>query len=124
VGARRSQAIAEFALLLPVLMLMLLGAVDVGFLFGDKFHQDRQTAVIAEWAADHPGESWNSVSSHELPTCDVTVTRPSRDLVEATAMCQHHSIFLPILSVPISSRESSTSAPSPSASPEPSPVGS
>jgi hypothetical protein len=108
-------------------MLLILGAIEVGFLLTAKAYQDRQTAVMADYAAEHPNdESWHAVAERELHGCDVTVTTPLPDMVEAKAVCHHAAVVLPIWQgLEIGSRESAAvriqSVP---ASPTPSPVAS
>jgi hypothetical protein len=121
----RGQALVEFALILPVMMLIILGAIEAGFLVNQKGSQDRATAVVADWAADHPGdESWHAVAADQLPGCDVTVDEIGRPgIVTAAATCQYQPVATHGLwdGLPISSSESAvTSSPAPSASPEPS----
>lgn len=103
------QALVEFALITPILLFTILGGVEAGFLLIAKADQDRTTAVIAQWAALHPGESWNSVANKELPGCTVDVRESSPDLVEAASRCQYNAKVLvgfPIFSgLPISSHE-------------------
>lgn len=120
---RRGQAIVEFAAILVVFIPVFLLAMEVGWVvFISKPHQDRATEVIAEWAAGHPGESWNSVAANELPGCDVTVSEPFPDLIEARSTCQDEGHVIPGRpSFPISSRETSTKPPSNGASQSPSP---
>lgn len=104
----KGQALVEFALVFPVLLFTILGGIEAGFLLVTKAHQDRVTSVIAEWAATHPGESWNSVANRELPGCTVTVSPSSSGLVEAGSRCQYHAkvlVGLPLFDIPISSRE-------------------
>jgi hypothetical protein len=107
----RGQAIVEFALVLPLILFIMLGFTEVGFLLIAKAAQDRDTAVIAQWAAVHPGESWNSIASKMLPGCDVNVERQPNDLVEATSRCQYRPRVLvgfPLFDgLPISSQETS-----------------
>ena len=86
--AERGQAIVEVALVMPVLMFMALAFVEYGFLSTTKAHQDRETAVIAQYAAHHPGESWNSIANQQLPGCDVAVI-VSQDIYTAIATCQY-----------------------------------
>ena len=106
----RGQALVDFALILPILLFIILGAMEAGFLLITKAQQDRDTAVIAEWAVAHPGESWNSVANHLLPGCTVTVSTPTPDVVEAASRCQYHPKVLvgfPIFGgLPVSSQES------------------
>ena len=120
---RNGQALVEFALILPILMFTILGATEVGFLLVTKAHQDRETAVVADWAANHPGESWNSIATKLLPGCTVTVEE-DRGLVEAGSRCQYSPKVMPGLfpNLPISSHETA-SAPG-KGNPEPTPVAS
>ena len=83
-----AQALVEFAIVLPIALFMVLALVEYGFLRAQKDHQDRETAVVAEWAAAHPGESWNSIATAELPGCDVAVTL-DRDIYTAQATCHY-----------------------------------
>lgn len=118
------QAIAEFALILPVLMLMLLGAAEMGMLYAQRAAQDRATGVVADYAADHPGDdSWNAVAAHELAGCTVTVTTDSLGIVTASSTC----IYTPKVTaglwqgLPIgSTADAETQTAEPSTSPEPS----
>lgn len=116
----RGQVIVELAVTLPFILFLILSATEIGFLLIAKAHQDRATAVVAEWAAEHPGESWNSVAADELRGCDVAVmeTEPHR-IVEVTATCWYQPAVLRIFSgLPMSSRESAAGRePTPVASP-------
>ena len=124
VGRRNGgQTLVEFALVLPLLLFMILGTVEAGFLLIDKARQDRSTAVVAAWAANHPNSSWNAVASKELPGCDVEVSQPLPDLVEATSRCLYQpKTGLPLFDqIPVASRETAVSpTPSPPASAAPS----
>lgn len=86
----KGQVLVEFALTLPILLSVILGGIEAGFLLIAKAEQDRTTQVIADWAALHPGDSWNSVAAHELPGCAVSVSSPFRDVLEAVSQCQYH----------------------------------
>lgn len=108
----RGQLLVELALALPFILFTILGAIDAGFLLIAKAHQDRAASVVVEWAAGHPGVSWNSVADRELHGCDVTVTS-ERDLYQTRATCQHRSIFLPALAVTMTSSESAAGFPAP-----------
>jgi hypothetical protein len=113
---RRGQVLVELAVTLPFILFLMLGSIEAGFLLIAKAHQDRSTSVVVEWAAAHPGESWNSVASRVLPGCDVTMTSPLPDLLEATARCQYQPVVLRMWDgLPMTSQESTASA-SPSAS--------
>lgn len=60
----RGQALVEFALVLPVLMLVLLGFAEVAFLAATQHGYQNGVDVLAEWAAsemsEQPGESWQT----------------------------------------------------------------
>ncbi len=125
---KQGQALVEFALILPILLFIILGSIEAGFLIIEKARQDRETSVVAEWAAGHDNDSWRAVANKGLPGCDVEVTSPLPDLVQATSRCQYRPKVLvgfPIFDgLPISSREAAvrlrTPEPLPSAGPSPS----
>ena len=125
--SRRGQILVEFAVLVPVLLFIILGAIEAGFLVNAKAAQDRSTAVVAEWAAEHPGESWNSVAARELPGCDVMATNPHQELVEITATCLYSPVVLVMFEgLPMTSSESAVTQrsrgnDSPSTAPDASP---
>ncbi len=48
------QGLVEFALVLPLIMFMMLGAAEMGMLYAAFADQDRRTATMAEWSAEHP----------------------------------------------------------------------
>jgi len=105
------QAIVEMALLLPVLIFGALGFLEAGFLVAAKADQDRQNAVIAEWAAGHPGESWQPVAAVLLPGCTVAeVDHPDDppDLLTIGARCVYQPVVTAGLwaGLPISSEAS------------------
>jgi len=119
----RGQVIVELALALPLLLFVILGGVEAGFLVVAKADQDRRTAVVAEWAADHPGDSWQSVANKVLRGCSVEVVETERDVIEATTRCRYSPKVLvmfngiPISSRQIAAREPSRREPTPAASP-------
>ncbi len=121
----RSQALVEFALILPILLFTLLGSIEVGFLLITKAHQDRATYLVAQWAAAHDNDSWRAVANRELPGCTVEISSPMPDLTQATSRCLYHPKVLvgfPIfVDLPMNGRETSTSANNP---PSATPVGS
>ena len=63
-GRRRGQALVEFALILPIMLVLLLGFAELALLFGDRVGFQNGTDVLAQWAAEemasHPGESWKA----------------------------------------------------------------
>ena len=60
----KGQALVEFALVLPILMLMLLGFGEAAMLFATRQGYQNGADVMAQWAAsemaEKPGESWKS----------------------------------------------------------------
>lgn len=51
---RPGQALVEFALIAPILMLMLLGVMAGGLYFLAAMQQQNATATLADWTAAHP----------------------------------------------------------------------
>lgn len=105
---RRGQLLVELAVALPLILFILLGATETGFLLIAKAGQDHATRVVAEWAGQHPGEAWSAVADRELPGCSVEVTTPLPDVVEAASRCQYvpkvtHGLWPGLV---VSSRES------------------
>ena len=84
------QALVEFVVVLPVLLFTLLGALEAGFVIIQKAEQDRDTYLVAQWAAAHDNESWNAIANRELRGCAVAVSHPLPDVIEATSSCQYH----------------------------------
>lgn len=123
---RDGQALVELALILPFALFALLGAVESGFLFAEKLSQDHSTEVIAQWAAEHPGESWHAVANHEgFQDCDVDVVTPGPpDLLEARVTCFYEPRVTVGLwdGLAISSSASAATAPEPTPTPSPSPT--
>lgn len=58
------QALVEFALVLPLLMMLLLGFGEAAFLFSSQHAMQNGVDVLASWAAQEmavqPGESWKA----------------------------------------------------------------
>lgn len=58
------QSLVEFALVLPLLMLLLLGFGEAAFLAATQHRFQNAADVLAQWAAfqmaDTPGESWQA----------------------------------------------------------------
>ena len=114
----RGQAIVEMAIMLPVAMFIALGFVEVGFLVITKAHQDRATAVVAEYDALHHDDSWHAVAVHELPGCDISLVE-TKGLIVVTTTCQYRPHAFPGWgSLPMTSQESAVlpvpASPSPS----------
>lgn len=103
------QVIVELALALPLILFVILGGIEAGFLLIAKADLDRTTATIAEWSARHPGESWHAIAVQELPDCDVSVEDTPHDLVEATARCHYSPRVLRVFDgLPMSARAIAT----------------
>jgi Flp pilus assembly protein TadG len=91
----RGQALAEFALIAPVALFVALGFLEAGMLVNAKGEQDRATAVVASWTAEHPAEALGPsyalvVASAGLDGCDVdTSADDALGLVTTYATCTY-----------------------------------
>jgi len=102
---RRGQALVELAVILPFVLFLILASIDCGMLLIAKAEQDRRTSVLAEWAAMHPGESWNAVANQELKGCEVAVNEVAHDLLQAASRCRYRPLTIGTWAdLPISSR--------------------
>ncbi len=63
-NVRRGQAMVEFALILPVLMLVLLMVVDAGRLFFGWVNLQNTARIAANYAANYPTASWGAGSAY------------------------------------------------------------
>lgn len=117
------QALIEFALVMPIFLFAALGFIEAGFLVGTFAHQGRETDDVAEWAAGHPGESWNSMANALLPGCEVSVSTAS-DLTTATAVCHYQPRVFPTLfqGLRMTTEESAAIAKSSKPAPTPGPT--
>ena len=65
----RAQALVEFALVFPILVVAFLGMGEAGFLFASQHGYQSTADVLASWAAYHvsevPGPSWDAVAGSE-----------------------------------------------------------
>lgn len=115
---RGGQALAEFALVLPILLFLVLATVESGMLVAQKGTQDRHTATLAQVVADHPDDDPAPAVDALLPGCEVTVEfQEDPDLVWALSTCQYAPIATRGLwdGLPISSSESAAMDPTASA---------
>lgn len=112
---RRGQAVVEFALILPVFILMLLIAVDFGRAFLGWISLNNAARVGANYAALHPNDSWGAGSDFQTlmdenlgainctPNPDPAappvfgVTREPGDLVRVNLDCDF-TILTPVIS--------------------------
>ncbi|HYK94336.1 MAG TPA: TadE family protein [Candidatus Dormibacteraeota bacterium] len=64
-GRRRGQALVEFAIVLPVLMVMLLMAIDFGRLFFGWVATQNMARIAANYAANDPAGPWGLGSTYQ-----------------------------------------------------------
>ena len=78
---QRGQGIVEFTLVLPVLLIILLIAIDAGRLFYGYVGIHNATRIAANYAATHPDE-WplNGVPATDPPTYVAQITRDTASL--------------------------------------------
>lgn len=121
----RGQVLVEFALAVPIILFIILGGIESGMLLIYKMNVDRETGVVADWAARHPGdESWHAVANAQLPGCDVILEDSGKPgVVTIGSRCQYQPVATHGLwdGLPVSSEESSVTAdPTPTDTPMPS----
>lgn len=119
--ALRGQALVEFALVLPLMLLLVFGGLEAALLVNAKAQQDRTTQTLADWVAAHPGGNpYETVAALSLDGCDVsTAEDPDLGLVTVWATCDYSPVTYAALAVPISSEASAAMAPTPEPTPEP-----
>src|SRR5438093_12700167 len=79
----RGQNLVEFGLVLPILIIMMLGIVDLGFIYFIRGSVENATREAARYASVHPpsasiasvqNQVINTVIGVSLSTSDITVT--------------------------------------------------
>ena len=105
----RGQAIVEFALVAPVLLLMLLGFIEVGRLFYIMATYHDATVVLADAVASngiaYPSSEFDALAASEEARvgCDVRALTVTDDgfRVVATLRCAYHPIAYAGLAVDV-----------------------
>ena len=91
--SERGQAMVEFALVLPILVLLLCGIIDFGWIFSNKIAADNASREAARYAAIHSNDQTFSVSQvdevvHEsaplLPSPQIQLSNPETGSVEVS----------------------------------------
>jgi hypothetical protein len=113
-NGQRGQAMVEFALILPALLLMMLMAVDAGRLFFGWVNLQNAARIAANYAANYPTASWGTGSAYASQiqadattiNCTLPPTLPAPtfpagtatlgDPVEVSLTCGFH-LFTPLL---------------------------
>lgn len=89
----RGQAMVEFALVLPILILLLCGIIDFGWIFSNKIAADNASREAARYAAIHYTDATFSESQvdnivHEsaplLPSPRIQLSNPEAGSVEVS----------------------------------------
>jgi hypothetical protein len=91
---RRGQAMAEFALVLPLLLLLLVGAIDFGRVFMTWVSLNNATRVAANYAAAYPDGPWGPGSEYDTVVrrdaaglgCALPATLPAPSFAEGTKL--------------------------------------
>src|SRR5918996_4598444 len=65
VPSRRGQALVEFALVLPILMLLVVLAIDFGRVFFTSVSLNNASRVAANYAAANPDGPWGAGSEYD-----------------------------------------------------------
>jgi hypothetical protein len=117
--AIRGQALAEFVLILPLMLLLVFGGLEAALLATAKAQQDRTTQTLADWTAAHPGDNpYATVAALSLDGCDVATDEdPALGLVTVWTTCDYSPVTYAALAVPISSEASAAMAPTPEPTP-------
>jgi hypothetical protein len=126
------QAIVEMALILPILLFVLLGFVEVGFLFAARDRYQNGVDVLTELAAADRSDAWrNKVQSEDdrvgCHDGQPDVTYPDGDQAPGSRIrlvwtCHYRPVFVPMLNVAVAVESEALiagSAPIPTPSPSP-----
>jgi Flp pilus assembly protein TadG len=107
---RRGQALAEFALTLPIMLLLFLGLIETGFLLyaRESYHDAAATLAegLASGAYTYPSATFTAVATDELARArctelSLTVTQPGDGRAIVDLSCQYRAMVYPSLSVPV-----------------------
>jgi len=84
----RGQALVEFALVVPVMMLLLLGTIGAGLYFLAGIQQASASTTIAGWAAANPTAPPDALAAYaaSVSACPVAVVY-AVNLVTVTLSC-------------------------------------
>lgn len=99
----RGQAMAEFALILPIMLVLILGTIGVGFLFLIRMEITHAAQEAAEWGASHPQADCAAVLVRvdqvygRAPSGSSCVTHA--DMVEVTVW-QETPVVVPLVPLP------------------------
>jgi Flp pilus assembly protein TadG len=88
----RGQSLVEAALVLPIMLFVMLGFAEAAFLYARVHAAQTSADVLAEVAAQSPGESWRAIVQDELDRaeCEDGVAESenlSRGRVRVTMTC-------------------------------------
>lgn len=122
---RRGQALVEFALIAPALMLLLLGIIGVGMLYTAQLAQQAATNTLAAWAGDNDPDGFGDYAATVTP-CDDAAASYAPGLVVVTVKCpsvagQLLPGWLPDTITTTATSYVATAEPTPEPSPSPSP---
>jgi hypothetical protein len=120
---REGQALVEFAIAAPVMMLILLGVIGVGLFFLAGIQQATGSSTIADWAAANPSAPPADLAAFEtsVSSCPVTVVYTAQKVTVTLTCPTIAGKLVPALPNDITTIASAFVA-SPAPSPSPSPV--
>lgn len=102
------QSLVEFALVLPVLCLLILGGIEATLLVQAHGRQEHSTQTLADWSAYHfdqtpgqsgysngvPGQPWDLALAELLPGCDVPNPTVTDNIITVDSTCHYDPIVM------------------------------
>ena len=87
------QSIVEFALVLPLLMVLLVGFAEVGCLIAQRVAWSQSVEVMADWMASHPegdpAPVWNELEARDPCGASYTSSVDELGIVRVGAVCRY-----------------------------------